>query len=72
MGLAHQVARLVVEGRVEEEALVGEPEGLAGLADAALAEGDQLLAFRQSADGDSPFFESNWHESRNERDERCV
>ena len=62
VGLAHEIARLVVEGGVQEEALVGEPEGLAGLADAALAEGYELLAFRQGADGDSPFFESNWHE----------
>jgi len=40
---------------------VGEPERLAGLAQEALAERQQLLAFREGADGDSPFFESNWH-----------
>ncbi len=62
VGLAHEVARLVVEGGVQEEALVGELEGLAGLTDAALAKCYELLAFRQGADGDSPFFESNWHE----------
>ncbi len=62
VGLAHEVAALVVEGGVQEEALVREPEGLAGLAHAALAQGDELLAFRESADGDRPFFESNWHE----------
>jgi hypothetical protein len=58
---AHELARLVIEGGVEEETLVGEPEGLTGLADAALAQGYELLAFGESADGDRPFFESNWH-----------
>ena len=67
VGLAHEIAGLVVEGGVQEEALVGEPEGLVRLADAALAEGDELLAFREGADGDSPFFESNWHSERPER-----
>ncbi len=61
VGLAHEVAALVVERRVQEEALVGEPERLAGLAQATLAERHQLLAFRERTDGDSPFFESNWH-----------
>ena len=46
VGLAHEVAGLVVERRVEEEPLVGQPERLARLADAALAECDELLAFR--------------------------
>ena len=67
--------RLVIEGGVEEEALVGEPEGLAGLADAALAQGYQLLAFGESADGDRPFFESNWHrkdEDEAERSKECL
>ena len=54
--------RLVVERRIQEEALVGEPERLAGLAKHSLAQGYQLLTFREGADGDSPFFESNWHE----------
>jgi hypothetical protein len=40
---------------------VRELKGLAGLLEAALAEGYELLAFRQGADGDGPFFESNWH-----------
>ena len=61
VGFAHELAGLMVEGGVEEEALMGEPERLAGLADAALAQGYQLLAFGEGADGDRPFFESNWH-----------
>ena len=61
VGLAHEVVALVVERGVQEEALVGEPERLAGLAQDALAERQQLLAFREGADGDGPFFESNWH-----------
>ena len=64
VGLAHEVTRLVVEGGVQEEALVGEPEGLVRLRGHALAEGEELLAFRERADGDSPFFESNWHRTR--------
>jgi hypothetical protein len=51
----------VIEGGVEEEALVCEPEGLARRAEAALAQGYELLTFRQGTDGDCPFFESNWH-----------
>jgi hypothetical protein len=62
VGLTHEIARLVIEGGVEKEAFVGEPEGLSGLADSTLAKCYELLAFRQGADGDSPFFESNWHE----------
>ena len=34
---------------------------LARLAQHALAQGEQLLAFRELADRDSPFSESNWH-----------
>ena len=64
MGFAHKLARLVVEGGVEEETLVGEPERLAGFADSALAQGYELLAFGESADGDRPFFESNWHREK--------
>ena len=59
--LAHQVAALVVEGRVEEEAVVLELEVLVGLADAALAQGDELLALGERAHGDGPFLESDWH-----------
>ncbi len=61
VGLAHEIAALVVERGVQEKTLVGKPERLAGLAQDALAERQQLLAFREGADGDSPFFESNWH-----------
>jgi hypothetical protein len=61
VGFAYEVARLVIEGGVQEEALVGEPERLAGFTDAALAESYELLTFRESANSDSPFFESNWH-----------
>ena len=68
MGFAHEIARLVIEGGVQEEALVGEPERLSGFADAALAEGYQLLAFGEGADGDRPFFESNWHEKRRKQE----
>jgi hypothetical protein len=66
MGFAHELARLMIEGGVQEETLVGEPERLAGFADSALAQGYQLLAFSESTDGDRPFFESNWHR-KNER-----
>src|ERR1700735_2025722 len=57
----------MIEGGVQEEALVGEPERLSGFADATLAQGDQLLAFGEGADGDRPFFESNWHRSYESR-----
>jgi hypothetical protein len=40
---------------------VCEPEGFAGGTEAALAQGYELLTFRQGTDGDRPFFESNWH-----------
>ena len=59
--LADQVVALVVEGRVEEELLVLELEVLVLLADAALAQGDELLALGERAHGYGPFFESNWH-----------
>ena len=58
---AYQVVALVVEGRVQEEALVLQPKVPVGLADAALAQGDELLAFGESADGDRPFLQSDWH-----------
>src|SRR4051794_21107682 len=63
VGLAHQVTALVVERRVEEEALVLHLEVLVGLADTALAERDELLALGERAHGDSPFLESDWHRS---------
>ena len=59
--LADEVVALVVEGRVEEEPLVLELEVLVLLADAALAEGDELLALGERAHGDGPFLESNRH-----------
>jgi hypothetical protein len=62
MGLAHEIGRLVIERGVQKESLMSKPERLAGLANSALAKGYKLLAFRESTDGDSPFFESNWHE----------
>ena len=46
MGLAHEIAWLVVERGVEEETLVSELEGLAHLLETALAEGYELLTFR--------------------------
>jgi hypothetical protein len=46
VGLAHEIARLVIERGVQEEALVGELERLVGLLEAALAESEELLAFR--------------------------
>jgi hypothetical protein len=61
MGLPDQVVALVVERRIQEETVVLEPEVLAGLPDAALAQRDQLLTFGERADGDRPFLESNWH-----------
>ena len=63
VGLADQVAALVVERRIQEEAVVLEAEMLARLAHAALAEGHQLLALSERADGDRPFLEGNWHVS---------
>ena len=61
VGLAHQVVALVVEGRVEEEALVLELEVLVLLADAALAQGQQLLALGEGADRYGPFLEGDRH-----------
>ena len=58
---ADQVVPLVVEGRVEEEPLVLELEVLVLLADAALAQGEQLLTLGESADRYGPFLESDWH-----------
>jgi len=46
--LAHQVVALVVEGRIQEEALVLETEVLLRLADSTLAQGDELLSFGES------------------------
>src|SRR3954465_4060458 len=62
-GLAHQVPTLVIERRVEEEAIVLHLEVLVGLADTALAKRDELLALGERAHSDSPFLESDWHRS---------
>jgi hypothetical protein len=61
MGLTHEIAGLVIERRIQEEPLVCQAEGSVGLRRDALADCQELLTFRQSADRDSPFFESNWH-----------
>ena len=58
---ANDVVALVLERRIQEEAVVLDLEVLALLADAALAQGDELLALGERADGDRPFLESNWH-----------
>ena len=61
--LADEVVALVIEGGVEEEAVVVELEMLALLADPALAQGEQLLPLRERTHGDGPFFERDWHKS---------
>ncbi len=61
MGLAHEVVALMVERGVQEEALVLESEMPVGLPHVALAQRNELLAFGESADGDRPFFQSDWH-----------
>jgi hypothetical protein len=61
VGVAHQVVALVVERGVQEEAVVLELEVLAVLANAALAEREQLLAFGERTDGDRPFLEGCGH-----------
>src|SRR4051794_14555632 len=59
---ADDVVAAVLEGRIQEEAIVLELEVLAVVAEpAALAKGDELLAFGERADGDRPFLEGNWH-----------
>jgi hypothetical protein len=59
-----EVVALVVEGGVEEEAVVLDLEVPVLLADAALAQGEELLALRESAHGDGPFFEGDRHRKR--------
>ena len=61
MRLADQVTALVVEGRIEEEAVVLEREVLLGLANAAFTERHELLALGERAHSDSPFLECDWH-----------
>src|SRR3954454_6602269 len=64
---ANDVVALVLEGRVEEEAVVLDLEVLALFADAALAQGDELFALGEGTDGNRPFLESNWHKKRGEK-----
>jgi len=59
--LADEVVALVVERRVQEEAVVVEREVLARLTDAALAERHELLALGECAHRDGPFLEGDWH-----------
>jgi hypothetical protein len=59
--LAHEVATLMVERRVQEEAVVLKREVLVGLADSALAERHELLAFGKRAHGDGPLLKCDWH-----------
>jgi hypothetical protein len=61
VGLTHQIVALVIERRVQEEPVVLEGEVLARLTDAALAQGEQLLTFREGAHGNGPFLESDRH-----------
>jgi hypothetical protein len=61
MRLADEIVALVVEGGVEEEPLVLYLEVLVLLANPSLAEGEELLALGESAHGDGPFLESDWH-----------
>jgi hypothetical protein len=66
VGGAHHVVALMLEGRVQEEAIVLDLEVLALFADPTLAQGDELLALGERADGDRPFLESNWHKKGRE------
>src|SRR5215207_7230555 len=59
--LAHEVVALVVEGGIEEEAVVLEVEVLVVLADPALAKREQLLTLGQRAHRHGPLFEGNRH-----------
>jgi hypothetical protein len=56
MGGAHEVVPLMVEGRIEEKALVLELEVLVLLADPALAERHELLSLGERAHCYCPFF----------------
>jgi hypothetical protein len=59
--LPHEIGALVVEGRIQEEPVVLEVEMTIGLADPALAKGEQLLTLGESADSHGPLFESDRH-----------
>src|SRR5207244_9325504 len=58
---ANAVVALVIECRVEEEAVVLELEVLLGLSNAALAQREELFALSERADGNRPFLERNRH-----------
>ena len=55
VSVTNAVVALVVEGRIEEEAVVLDLEVLVLLPDAALAQGEQLLTLGESAHGYCPF-----------------
>ena len=59
--LAHEVVTLMIEGRIQEEAVVLDPEALVGFADPTLSQGDELLALGERTDGDRPLLERNRH-----------
>src|SRR3954453_17846904 len=61
VGLADEAVGLVVECRVEEEPVVLDLEVAVFLANSALTESQQLLAFGESAHSHGPFFECNRH-----------
>jgi hypothetical protein len=61
VGLPHEVVALVVERRIEKEAVVLNGEVPLGLAHPTLAQGDELLTLCKGADGDRPLLEGNWH-----------
>jgi hypothetical protein len=61
VGLADEIVLLVVEGRVQEEALVLHLEMLVLLADTALAKSEELLALGERAHCYCPFLECDRH-----------
>src|SRR5581483_4130463 len=63
MGLAYEIGTLVIERGVEEKTLVIELEMFVRLANATLAQGEELLALGERPHSHGPFFESNRHVS---------
>jgi hypothetical protein len=59
--LADEIAPLVVERGIQEEPVVIEREVLFGLANAALSERHELLAFGKRAHSHGPFLECDRH-----------
>ncbi len=51
----------MIERRIQKEAMVLDAKALVGLANAALSQGDELLALGERADGDRPLLERNRH-----------